>query len=248
MTPNITSKSEVARLHAMATDLKASLKKMVIADIGDLLWYFPFRYDDLSQIKSVEDLVEGEVSTIRVKVENLKSYRSWKRKMMITEVLAADDTDNVQLVWFRQKFVSKVLKPGDEIYISGKAQLKNLSWQFINPTYEKVKEKQLHSARLVPIYHLSGRITQKQLRFLIDRALKVAPYLEDPLPVDLLNKEKYPWLHEALQEIHFPTEEKKLKAASNRLKFQELFYLQCKYQMAKQDYSQQASFSIQAKR
>ena len=247
MTPNITSKSEVARLHAMATDLKASLKKMVIADIGDLLWYFPFRYDDLSQIKSVEDLVEGEVSTIRVKVENLKSYRSWKRKMMITEVLAADDTDNVQLVWFRQKFVSKVLKPGDEIYISGKAQLKNLSWQFINPTYEKVKEKQLHSARLVPIYHLSGRITQKQLRFLIDRALKVAPYLEDPLPVDLLNKEKYPWLHEALQEIHFPTEEKKLKAASNRLKFQELFYLQCKYQMAKQDYSQQASFSIQAK-
>ena len=109
-------------------------------------------------------------------------------------------------------------------------------FQFNSPTYEKVKEHTLHSARVVPIYRLSGRMTQKQLRFLMDLALKAVPYTDDPLPVDLLNKEKYPWLHEALQAIHFPEDDDGLESASERLKFQELFYLQCKYQLAKKNY------------
>jgi len=140
------------------------------------------------------------------------------------------------------------LKEGDEIYLSGKAQIKTSKTKTMaSPDYEKVKDdlnKQIHSARLVPIYHLSGKITQKQLRFLMSRALKIADYHDDPLPVEILNKEKFIWLHEALQEIHFPTEEKKLKKATQRLKFQELFYLQAKYQLAAKDYKQQSSFAV----
>jgi ATP-dependent DNA helicase RecG len=239
------SHTDIKELHSIAAKLGPSFKKMSIANITDLLWYFPFRYDDLSQVKDVTGLIEDEISTVRVKIQSIKAYRSWKRKMMITEILVSDTTDTMQAVWFRQKFVSKILKAGDEIFLSGKAQKKNLSWQFINPTYEKVKDNPIHSARLVPIYHLKGRITQKQLRFLMDRALKTAVHIDDPLPADLLNKEKYPWLHEALQEIHFPTDAKKLKRATQRLKFQELFYLQCKYQLAKLDYQAQASYQIE---
>ncbi|MBT6819467.1 MAG: ATP-dependent DNA helicase RecG [Candidatus Magasanikbacteria bacterium] len=237
--------TDIKQLHSIATKLGASFKKMSINNITDLLWYFPFRYDDLSQVKDVIELTENEISTVRVKIKNIKTYRSWKRKMIITEILAADTTDDMQAVWFRQKFVGKILKPGDEVFLSGKAQKKNLIWQFVSPTYEKVKDNPIHSARLVPIYHLKGKMTQKQLRFLMDRALKEAVHVDDPLPVDLLNQEKYPWLYEALQEIHFPTTQKKLALATKRLKFQELFYIQCKYQLAKQDYQAQPSYQIE---
>ena len=233
----ITAKTDIKKLHKIAADCAKDLAKIGVKTVGDLLWHFPWRYDDLSQIKQIQDLTEGELVTVKVKITNIKTYRSWKRKMIITELLATDESDTCQAIWFRQKFVGQILKPSDHIYLSGKPSKKNLIWQFISPAYEKVKPITLHSARLVPIYHLSGRITQKQLRFLISLALKAVPDTEDPLPVDLLNKEKYPWLHVALQAIHFPEDQKILETASDRLKFQELFYLQCKYQLAKKNYS-----------
>ena len=235
---------DISQLHSIAANLSKEFKKININTINDLLWYFPFRYDDLSDIKNIEDLEEGGVVTIKVKVYDIKTYRSFKKRMIITKMIAKDETDSIEVIWFRQKFVGKVLKPNDEIYLSGKVQKKHLLWQFINPVYEKVKDKPLHSARLVPIYHLSGKLTQKQLRFLIDRALKQVKEIDDPLPVDLLNKEKYPWLYQSLQAIHFPEDDNILKQAIQRLKFQELFYLQCKYQLAKDKYQKQDSYNI----
>jgi ATP-dependent DNA helicase RecG len=240
----LSAKTDIKKLHRIAVANAKYLTKIGIHTIGDLLWHFPFRYDDLSEIKPIAELNEGELSTIEVTIEKLKSGRSWKRKLMITEITATDGRDKIKAIWFGQKFVGKILKERDHIYISGKPTMKANIFQFNSPTYEKVKEHTLHSARVVPIYRLSGRMTQKQLRFLMDLALKAVPYTDDPLPVDLLNKEKYPWLHEALQAIHFPEDDDGLESASERLKFQELFYLQCKYQLAKKNYLALPSWSL----
>lgn len=244
----LNTESPISSLHSIAAKLERDFIKLGINTIGDLLWYFPWRYDDLSEIKSIQDLAENEVATIKVIINNIKTYRSPRRKLIVTQVNTSDKTGKLEAVWFGQKFISQVLKEGDAIYLSGKAQVKTSKTKTMaSPNYEKVKDdlnKQIHSARLVPIYHLSGKITQKQLRFLINRALKISNYSDDPLPVDILNKEKFPWLHEALQEIHFPNEEKKLKLATQRLKFQELFYIQTKYQLAAKNYKQQPSFVV----
>lgn len=236
--------NNIAELHSIAANLKAGFKKINVNTIGDLLWYFPWRYDDLSKVKEIIELEENEIATIKVTIEKLKNYRSWKRKMMITEITASDDTDQIQAIWFGQKFVGQILKVGDEVYLSGKPQKKNSKWQMASPTYEKFKIDPIHSARLVPMYHLTSRISQKQLRFLISKALKDVLSDEEALPEDLIKKEKYPRLKEALQEIHFPTTDKKLDQAVKRLKFQELFYLQCKYQLAKQEYQSQPTYQI----
>ena len=236
--------TDIKKIHNIANKLNKDFNKIGIKTVEDLLWFFPKRYDDLSQIKKIEDLEENKLTIIKVKINNIKTYRSPRKKMLITKILASDNTDSIEVMYFRQKFVGQILKTGDEIYLSGKAQKKHLIWQLINPTYEKVKKETLHSARLVPIYHLSGKITQKQLRFLINLILKNLENIEDPLPVDILNKEKFTWLHEALQEIHFPNNKNKLNKAIERLKFQELFYIQCKYQLAKKDYQNQKTFKI----
>ncbi len=240
----INLQSDIAELHAIAAKLKSSFKKLSISTIADLLWYFPWRYDDLSQVKKIKELEENELATIKVKIKSLKSYRSFKQKMIITEMLAADDTDNIKATWFRQKFVSRILKSGDLIYLSGKPQKKCGLWQLTNPTYEKVRPDPLHSARLVPIYHLSGQLTQKQLRFLISKALKDIGGITESLPEDILSQESFPSLYQSLQEIHFPHNDKTLQPASDRLKFEELFYLQLKYQLAKADYQKQPTYPL----
>ncbi|MCB9802878.1 ATP-dependent DNA helicase RecG [Candidatus Nomurabacteria bacterium] len=229
---------EVSILHKIAKEKKKDLAKMDIKTIGDLLWHFPFRYDDLSEVKKISELEAGVLATVKVTVTKIRVLRSWKKKMMITEINATDNEGELQAIWFRQKYVSQILKVGDQIYLNGKPEIKNNTWLFSSPNYEKVKAVNIHSARLVPIYHTSGKLSQKQLRFLINLALKQTGEIDDPLPVDLLNKEDYPWLYQALQSIHFPEDQNDFAIATQRLKFQELFYLQCKYQLAKKSYVQ----------
>lgn len=234
----------LAELHAITQSLQRDFYKLGIKTVGDLLWYFPKNYEDLSLVKNIAEIAEGEISTTKVRITKIRSFRSWKRKLIITEITATDGQDDVRATWFNQKFISQILKVGDEIFLSGKMQIKDHKYYLASPSHEKVKDRPLHSARLVPSYHLSGKITQKQLRFVIDKALKIAPSVEDPFPVEILNKEKYPWLFEALEQIHFPSDTEHLDKAIARLKFQELLYLQLKYQLAKKDYQKNNSHKI----
>jgi ATP-dependent DNA helicase RecG len=247
MAKNFFYHTPLSELHAITNSLQADFNKLTIKTVGDLLWYFPCRYDDLSEVKKISELQDGELATIRVTITKINTFRSWKKKIIITEISVTDGEDKLTATWFNQKFISQILKIGDEIFLNGKGQIKANKFLMSSPSYEKVKDRPLHSARLVPNYHLSGKITQKQLRFVIDKALKIAPSVEDPFPVEILNKEKYPWLFESLQQIHFPSDETNLEKAIQRLKFQELFYLQLKYQLAKKDYQNNPTFQIVAK-
>lgn len=244
MAKNFFYQTPLSELHAITSSLQRDFNKLEIKTVGDLLWYFPFRYDDLSEVKKIRELTDNELTTIKVTVLKIRSFRSWKRKIMITEVLVTDGEEQLTATWFNQKFVSQILKINDEIFLNGKLQMKGNKYLMSNPSYEKVKDRPLHSARLVPNYHLSGKITQKQLRFVTDKALKIAPSVEDPFPVEILNSEKYPWLFEALEQIHFPSDLANLEKAIQRLKFQELFYLQLKYQLAKKDYQNNPTYQI----
>lgn len=244
MTKNFYYNTPLIELHAITQSLQRDFHKLGIKTVGDLLWYFPKNYEDLSAVKKIADFRDGETSSTQVKITKIRSFRSWKRKLIITEITASDGENTIRATWFNQKFISQILKVGDEIFLSGKMQIKENKYCLANPSYEKVKDRPLHSARLVPQYHLSGKITQKQLRFVIDKALKIAPSVTDPFPVEILNKEKYPWLFEALEQIHFPSDDDHLTKAIARLKFQELLYLQLKYQLAKKDYQKNDSYQI----
>lgn len=239
------SSSPIGRLHSIATKLDKDFSRLDIHTIGDLLWYFPFRYDDLSKIKNITDLEIDQISTVKVILEKIRIFRSRQRKMLVTNAVFKDDTGRLETTWFHQKFISQTLRPGDQVFLSGKISEKTITGaKMINPVFEKVKDRPLHSARLVPIYHSSGSLTQKQIRFLMDRALRYALHLPESLPLEIIKKEKFPALSSALQAIHFPEDPKNLDAAINRLKFEELFYLQCKYQIAAQKYKKQSSFAV----
>jgi ATP-dependent DNA helicase RecG len=82
---------------------KKALKKMGISSIEDLLYYFPQRYGDTSQMKNVESLTKGDDSTVFGKISGLKTSKGFIKKIPMSEAIVADDTGKIKLVCISQR-------------------------------------------------------------------------------------------------------------------------------------------------
>lgn len=220
------------------------LKSLGLNTIEDLLFYFPFRYEDFSLIKNICELIPGEPVTIRAKVQMIATRRSWRKRKILTEALVDDETGTLQVVWFNQPFISKVLRVGDEVFLSG--QLDELRMTMISPDYEKARlnSDTVHTARLVPIYHLTQGVTQKQLRFLLSQCLPAATQAEEFLPSEVIQQLGFAGLAEALRDIHFPETKEQAERAKARLQFNELFLIQLAIQRVRQELGNSRSPAI----
>ena len=202
------------------------LTKLGLNTVGELLFYYPFRYDDFSRISKINDLQVGTASTVKARVDLIKNRRSPRKRMVLTEAILSDDSGSIKAIWFRQPFLIKIIKPGDELFLSGRVEKELLNFQFVNPAYEKVKSIPLHTARLVPIYPTTARLTQKQIRYLVKLSQTALPKVGDWLPSPIILRQKLLDLKTALRQIHFPEKEPILQRARFRLKFDELFLIQ----------------------
>lgn len=203
------------------------MSRLGIETVEDLIFYFPKRYEDLTALKKINELEVGESATIRARLEQIKSFRSPRKRMIITEAMASDETGSLRLVWFKQPYLAKSLKQGAWYYFSGKVDDK-YHFEMVSPVYELANTtgEQLHLNRIVPIYKLTEGITQKQLRWLIKVALPTAENQEEWMPDFILKNNKFFPIRKALKEVHFPDNIDDAKLAMARFKFGELLLLQ----------------------
>ena len=242
----ITLDLPIANLTRVGKTTASRLKRLGIITAADLLWHLPSRYEDLSSVTKINEVKAGERVTVKGRIVLIKSRRSFRARMMVTEAQIEDDTGTLQLVWFRQPYVIKVLAAGDEIYATGVIK-ESLIPQMVNPLYEKTKSdpnEQIHAGRIIPLYPLTMGLSNKQLRFLIYSALPVAEHFPDQLPKVIRQKDKFPELKDALQQIHFPADWQSLELAKNRLKFEELLWLQLKILSAQRLYADKKAHKI----
>jgi ATP-dependent DNA helicase RecG len=144
--------------------------------------------------------------------------------MKMTEALLSDGEHRIKAVWFNQPYIAKNLKVGDRIVVSGKVSDSGYGLQLSNPSYEKGMLLEEESKEgLVPVYHLAGRLTQKQVRHLTKIACTALSQIEDWLPESIRKEEGLIGLQQALAWIHYPENEDQLKQARSRLQFDELF-------------------------
>lgn len=217
------------------------LKKLGLSTVEDLLFYFPRKYLDFSIVTPIGKLMPDTETTASGRIEQISSRRSWRKKIMVTEAIISDDTGQAACIWFGQPYIGKMLKAGDEIMISGKVSFGDYGVQFAGPAFEKKSNDPAHTGRLVPLYPLTGRLTQKQIRVLIKYALRSAGYLADFLPAEIKRNENLMPLNTALEQVHFPKDIKTLTLAQNRLKFDELFLIQLIHAKRKQNTAAQLS-------
>ncbi|MFH0804774.1 MAG: ATP-dependent DNA helicase RecG [Patescibacteria group bacterium] len=224
----------VEELPRVGPALSKKLHQLGLHTVWDLLHHYPFRYDDFSHITTVSRIHAGEPATLRGRINLIANRRSYRRRLYITECLFSDDTGSIKAVWFNQPFITKLLGPGDTVYLSGTAENSSFGLQLQNPSYEKAQREQTHTARIVPIYSLTGSLTEKQVRYLIKLVLPLAAQLPDWLPDDIRQQHQLAPYGTAIREVHFPTSDQTLEQARRRLKFNELFLIQLRTQAVRQ--------------
>jgi ATP-dependent DNA helicase RecG len=216
------------------------LKKLGLETIQDLLFYLPFRYEDFGQKKKIADLKAGENVNIQGEILLIQNRRSRLKKMNLTEALVADDSETIKVIWFNQPFLTRNLKISDRISLAGKISENQGQLAIISPQYEKIFTNRLiHTNGLVPMYHLTSGLTQKQLRFIIKQAIFLADNIEDCLPLNMRHNLKLLNIASAVKKIHFPNTWREAEAARKRLIFSELFFRQLKSQLIKKKLNSQ---------
>ncbi|MDD4412506.1 MAG: ATP-dependent DNA helicase RecG [Patescibacteria group bacterium] len=231
-------KNKVETLPRIGKAMAAKLKALGILTWEDLIYYFPFRYDDFSLITLIVDLRSGTRANVTGTVEMIATKQSANRRLKITEALVSDSSGLVKVVWFNQPFIANNIKSGDKISLAGKVDEDFTGPYFSSPMYEKIVGGQnIHTSGLVPNYHLTQGLSQKQLRFFISETLKLVGVVEDWLPKLIKQKNDLADLAWSIKEIHFPQDDKSLAKAKYRLSFDELFLLQLEAQLMKQGLS-----------
>ena len=238
-----TSKTPIA-LNASLTVLQGvgpknakMLERLGLYTLGDMLYNFPRRYDDYSQLKPIKSLWYGEQVTVIGTIQAVTGRPIRGGKSHITEVVLNDGTGALRLSWFNQPWLTNRLRQGVAISVSGKIDQYLGRLVMNSPDWELVETENLHTNRIVPIYGLTAKVTQKWLRKTMKQVISYwAPKLTDHLPESVREASNLPDLATALLNVHFPSSQETLEAARKRLAFDEIFFLQMGVLRQKRDW------------
>jgi ATP-dependent DNA helicase RecG len=203
-------------------------KLLKIRTLGDLLFYFPRTYEDLSNISKIKDIKPNQPITIHGKILEIGQERSWVKKMSITKALIQDDTGTIEVIWFNQPYLVKSLKKGDEIMLSGKPLIdKNGHLYLSSPIHEKISFKETtHTGRIVPIYPETRGISSRLIRYVLKPALlAIKDKIPETLPDEILDEADLISFREALYQIHFPDSLEAAAKAQERFSFENIFFI-----------------------
>ena len=209
------------------------LHQLGVKTVRDLLFYFPRRYDDFSNLILIRDLKPDENATIRGKILSVSSSYVYGKRMSITDCLAEDSSGTIRAVWFNQPFLINTFKAGQIVNLSGKLSFRKKEAYLSNPSYEIIgrdgraeKSEINHTARFVPVYPETKGLTSRRLRYVIRPLLFLTNKIADYLPEEIKKGRSLISLGEAISQIHFPASEEAADKAKKRLAFDEIFLIQ----------------------
>jgi ATP-dependent DNA helicase RecG len=220
----------------------AALEAKGMLSIEDLLQYLPFRYEDRSNVKPINQLAPGEMATVIAAVDDAQLSGFKRRNLGIFEAQFSDGSGSTLTgKWFHGKHLVGRIAPGMKIALFGKVEFDTYrgDLNMMHPEFEILggeedDEPALHLGRIVPIYEAAGKVNTRALRTLIHRILESVAEVPDPMPEGVLRRLRLPDRHTALKESHFPspgTDLRLLNAFRSqpqfRLIYEEFFWLEC---------------------
>ena len=200
------------------------LEKKGIKTVEELLYYFPRGYEDRTNFCDIRDAKDGEYVCISATVYSPVRETRIRKNFTIYQMTVFDDSGQIRVLWYNNRFVKGVFKTGDNVLFYGKVAVKGHQKELENPVYE-MPEKQHFIGKIVPIYPLSANLTQKTLATLMEEAIKKAGNLEEYIPTAIRQKYGICEINFAMQNIHFPENFLNYQSARKRFVFEELLLL-----------------------
>ncbi len=216
------SVTEIKSISAKSAQL---LEKLEIATVRDLLTYFPVRYLDTSNTTLIKDLILNDnvedLFLIKATLSEFKSSYIPGGKT-IQRGLIEDQSGNIQVAWFNQKFLQNALKVDNEYLFYGRLNKKGNRYTFYPRTFEKVGSSDtIHLGRIVPEYKLTNGISKKVFRRWMHNAIEEIEKIEVKDELSEFTDLKLE-LKRSLSIVHFPENFTELDSALSTLSIYEL--------------------------
>ena len=238
----LTPKTELRNIPKITPKYVKLLEKLELKTVEDLLFYFPFRYDDFSQTVLISEEYLNQTVTVQGTIIKSKLTRIFRRHMSIVEIIIQNkpastrgdestrggNNTPLKAVWFNQPYIYENLKEGTEVRLSGKIIFNKKYLSMSNPAWERSARETTNTGAIIPVYSETRGLTSKWIRWQIKPLLESAKLLEDPIPYETRKKLNLYDLYTALTQIHFPDSDEKLLRAQKRFAFQEMFLVQLK--------------------
>ncbi|WP_165329240.1 ATP-dependent DNA helicase RecG [Streptococcus tangpeifui] len=201
--------------------------KLGLYTVGDLLLYYPFRYEDF-KARSVAELLDGEKAVVTgtvVTPANVQYY-GFKRNRLSFKLKQGDAV--IAVSFFNQPYLADKIELGQEVAIFGK-------WDALKSAVTGMKVLAQVQDDMQPVYHVAQGISQNALVKAIKAAFDSGALeeLEENLPQELLARYRLLDRQTATRAMHFPKDLAEYKQALRRIKFEELFYFQLNLQVLK---------------
>lgn len=246
--------------HFRLTDMqKGALGRLGIRTIRDLLYHFPFRYEQAGEHSSISGLQVGMDASLVGTLEKLQTKKSWKRKIPVSEGYLRDESGRIKMMWFNQPYIAKMYMDGTTVRATGKVTGSVGKLYLANPQLEKVsltdtalfKKPDIHideTPQLYAMYPESRGTTSLWLRHAIEKVIAagVVEETEDHIPAEILKQYNLPTLRTALHWIHAPQNLKDAEAARKRFAFEEVFLIQLERGQERAREYQEKSFAVDA--
>jgi ATP-dependent DNA helicase RecG len=241
-TDGMTLRSPVTELKGVGESGAKLFAVLGIKTVGDLIDYYPRRYEDYSVVTPIKQLRPGAV-TIEAVIKQA-SGRYVRRGLHITEAIASDETDSTRLVWFNQPYRAAALKAGQRYFISGQYELSYRRFAIMNPSVEMASDFPVNTARILAVYRETKGLTSRQIRLAMQQALPLIKKAKETLPAQIVKEQGLLSRAEALTALHLPASAEQLEAARRRLGFEEVFGLSLASLLNKQTNQHDRSLAV----
>ena len=237
MTPEIELCTPIRYLKGVGPERSKILAVLELHTLKDLFYFFPRRYEDRSVVKKIAELKVGELVSVHGMVMSRGLVRT-RSSQSIFRAVISDGKDTFFISFFNQPYLTRIFTPKAKLALYGRVEREGNHFKMTHPEYEifnseSIKQT-LHSGRIVPIYSLTGDLTQKRMRRLLFQLTSEHwGALEEHLDKNFRHRNQLEDVFFGFREIHFPTSFETLQKAYRRLVFDEFFLLQLVIQMKK---------------
>ncbi len=207
-------------------------KELNIFTFGDFVQHYPFRYEDRTKFYKINELSD-EQTFVQIKgfITRRELVGNGFKKRLVVHV--SDNTGELEVVWFQGiNWINEKLKPGVEYVVFGKPSRFGSKLSMTHPEIELVSAQKEQGGFLQPVYPLTEKLRARHLdsksisKFMKELLSLSKDKIRETLPQNLLSSEKLLSKSESLINIHSPQQQEILTKAIDRLKFEELFYIQ----------------------
>ncbi len=217
---------------------KNILIRSQIKTFEELLYYFPFRYEESPSAKQIQDIKVGDSVSIAGIVVDIDSKASFHSGAKYTKAVVQDNTDSIEVIWWNMPYIAKTLYIDQKIILTGTVSEKSGNLYLNNPKIERVKNLPINANStlfakeekkpLTPIYTNFRKEKNFDIKKIIEKTLKSKEFkeIEDLIPKNISNKLHLGSRQNAIVHKHLPMDENDKIATNKYFAFEEIFVMQ----------------------